>query len=255
MRKAFKFGSYSSEDFGLYINGAGAYNSPEKDLEYVSIPGRSGDLIYDNNRFNNIIVTYPACFMLKNFATNFSNLKNALYGKKGYLKLSDDYNPGYFRMASLAEEIDVSKIDWVDGAGSFDLKFNCKPQLFQESTYKFVYNGAVTVNDGETTTIKNEVQVRKKDGSIVFTNGFPAKPGIRAYGAGSFTINDVTVTIAPHTQNYITIDCELMDCYYGSTNMNQYVTLSKFPILDKADNTVAVSGLTKIDIWTCLWKI
>lgn len=255
MRKTFKFDVFYSSYFGLYINGAGVYNSPEKDLEYVSIPGRSGDLIYDNKRLKNIEITYPACFMLNNFATNFSNLKNALHSYKGYFRLSDDYNPGYFRLASLAEEIDVSKIDWVDGAGSFDLKFNCKPQLFKSSAYKYAFGGEVTVRNGESTTIMNELAIELPNGAIIYKAGRPASPTIRAYGSGSFTINDVTVTIAAHSQSYIDIDCELMDCFIGSTNMNQYVTLSKFPILDKRSNTVSVSGLTQIDVWPCLWKI
>ena len=254
--KKLKFGSLDSSTIGLYINGAGAYNSPEKDLEYVSIPGRSGDLIYNNNRFSNIEVTYPACFMLDNFDENFQTLKKYLYTRKGYEKLEDDYNPGFFRMASIAQEIDVSKIDWVNNAGSFDLKFNCKPQLYLASSYPITGSGKVTVQDGESTTIVNQFTIPNgHSGGTSYYASFPARPFIRAYGAGSFTINNVTVTISSHNKEFIVIDCELMDCYYSSENMNQYVTLSKFPILDNRNNSVSVSGLTKIEIWPRFWTV
>ena len=252
MRKTFTFDNILSSDFGVYINGAGAYNSPEPDLEYISVPGRSGDLIYDNNRLRNIELVYPACFMLENFATNFQLLKTFLLTHKGYYRLTDDYHPGYFRMASIDQGIDVDQIDWVNGAGSFDLRFNCKPQLFLASS--FSNDGKVTVNNGSSETIWNYIYI-PHGGVLVIKPGFPAKPLIRAYGAGSFTINNVTVTISAHSYAYIDIDCELMDCYYQSNNANQYVTLTKYPVLDKYSNSVSVSGLTKIEVWPHLWTV
>lgn len=250
--KTFTFDNIKSSDLGIFINGAGAYNSPEPDLEYVTVPGRSGDLIYDNNRLRNIELVYPACFMLNNFETNIQLLKSFLLTHKGYYRLKDDYHPGYFRMASIDQALDVSKIDWVYDAGSFDLRFNCKPQLFLSSS--FSDDGKVTVNNGASTTINNYIEIPHA-GVLYIKKGFPAKPLIRAYGAGSFTINNVTVTIASHNLSYIDIDCELMDCYYGSTNANQYVTLTKYPVLDKITNNVSVSGLTKIEIWPHFWTV
>jgi len=252
MRKTFTFDSIKSSDFGIFINGVGAYNSPEPDLEYIKVPGRSGDLIYDNNRLKNIELVYPACFMLENFATNFQLLKKFLLTHKGYYRLSDDYHTGYFRMASIDQGIDVDQIDWVNGAGSFDLRFNCKPQLFVTSS--FAPTGKITVNNLEETTIDNSYTI-PHGGSLVYRTSFPAKPLIRAYGAGSFTINDVTVTISAHNYEYIDIDCELMDCYSGSNNANQYVTLTKFPILDKQSNAVSVNGLDSIEIWPHFWTV
>lgn len=252
MRKTFTFDGFYSTDFGIYINGAGAYNSPEPDLEYISVPGRSGDLIYDNNRLKNIEIVYPACFMLENFETNFQLLKQFLLTHKGYYRLIDDYHPNYFRMASIDSEIDVSQIDWTYGAGAFDLRFNCKPQLYLKSSFEAA--GKVTVANGGSATIDNYFLI-PHGGNLFVKPGFTAKPLIRAYGAGSFTINNVTVTISSHNLTHIDIDCELMDCYCGSTNANQYVTLTKFPVLDKYSNSVSVTGLTQVDIWPHLWTV
>ena len=54
--KSFTFAGRSSKDFGIYLSGSGVFNAPERDVETISIPGRSGDLILDNGRFKNISV-------------------------------------------------------------------------------------------------------------------------------------------------------------------------------------------------------
>ena len=254
MRKTFTFDNILSSDLGIYINGAGAYNSPEPDLEYIKVPGRSGDLIYDNNRLKNFDLVYPASFMLENFETNFQLLKQFLLTHKGYYRLEDDYHPGYFRMASIDQGIDASKIDWVNGAGSFDLRFNCKPQLYDADSFTYVKK--VTVTSGNSAIIYNRYLI-PYHGGYTYLTGFPAKPRILAYGSGSFTVNDVTVTIAAHNYNHIEIDCELMDCFYQGNNCNSLVSFSKpkYPILDKSSNSVSVSGLTKIEIFPRFWTV
>lgn len=40
------------------ISGYGTYGAPERDVEMVAIPGRNGDLIFDNGRFTNAEVYY-----------------------------------------------------------------------------------------------------------------------------------------------------------------------------------------------------
>ena len=235
-KKTFTFDNKSSADFGLFINGRGVFDSPEPDLEYVSIPGRSGDLIYDNNRFKNIKVTYPACFMLENFRTNFKALQAFLLKHKGYYKLTDDYEPNYFRMASVSEPIELKNIEWVYDAGSFDLVFNCKPQ-------RFLTSGETETDYTASNTITNPTD-------------FPSKPLLKVYGTGTVTIGGVTITISSHSYAYIEIDCELMDCYYQGNNANQYVTIGNyFPELPAGNSTLAISGLSKVTLKPRWWTV
>ena len=240
-KKTFTFDNKSSADFGLFINGRGVFDSPEPDLEYVSIPGRSGDLIYDNKRFNNIEVTYPACFTMSNFKSNFKDLQAFMLKHKGYFRLEDDYLPNHFRMASIDRAIRLDEINWVYDAGSFDLTFNCKPQLFLKS--------------GET-----ETEYTAASSTLNNPTNFIAKPIIKTYGAGLFTLNDVTVTIASNSFDYILIDCELMDCIgYSSgiaSNANIYVTIgNKFPEIASGNNTLAITGLTKVTVRPRWWTV
>lgn len=244
-KKTFTFDNKSSADFGLFINGRGVFDSPEPDLEYVSIPGRSGDLIYDNNRFHNIEVTYPACFMLNGFRENFKALQAFLLSHKGYFRLEDDYLPDHFRMASVQKPISLSDIDWVYDAGSCDLEFNCKPQLYLKS-------GDVFYNHTQVEFYKNP------------TN-FQAMPLFKAVGYGNFTIQyignsdyNTSVVIEENNLEYIMIDCELMDCYGpNGENANQYVSFSGHkPItLLPGNHAMTISGTMMLTVKPRWWTV
>ena len=54
----FTYNGRSSADFGLHIEKKDVFSAPEYDAEFISIPGRSGDIINPNRRFSNIKVTY-----------------------------------------------------------------------------------------------------------------------------------------------------------------------------------------------------
>ena len=85
---------------------------------------------------------------------------------------------------------------------------------------------------------------------------FTSKPLIRVYGDGVFYVNDISVTIAAHTEPYIDIDCELQDCYYEDTNMNSYVTFSNndYPVLSPGVNGIMPTpGITKLDVTPRWW--
>lgn len=86
---------------------------------------------------------------------------------------------------------------------------------------------------------------------------FPSSPLIKAYGDGSFTMDGVTITIA-NTTTYTVIDCELMDCYEGSTNRNKDVTFSTydFPKLQPGDNVISnILGITALEITPRWWRV
>lgn len=86
---------------------------------------------------------------------------------------------------------------------------------------------------------------------------FPSQPLIRIYGAGTFLLNDVAVTVS-QASVYTDVDCELMDCYKGSVNKNQYVSFSTydFPVLKPGQNTVEFSGgVTAVTIIPRWWRV
>lgn len=126
------FGGVDSSDYGIYITGEGVYNAPEREVEFIDIPGRNGSLAMDKGRYNNITVTYPAGTFGKNqedFREALSAFRNAILSQKGYQRLEDTYHPEEYRMGVYAAGLEVSPASR-GKAGQFDLSFVCKPQRF-----------------------------------------------------------------------------------------------------------------------------
>jgi len=124
------FGDVDSADYGIYISGDGVYNAPERDVEFVSVPGRNGDIAMDHGRYNNITVSYPAGTFAKTqeeFREKLSDFRNAVLSQKGYQRLEDTYHPEEFRMAVYTAGLEVDPVNY-NHAGEFELTFNCKPQ-------------------------------------------------------------------------------------------------------------------------------
>lgn len=147
--KALKFDGVSSRTYGVYITGEAVYNAPEREVEMISIPGRNGAFALDKGRFENVTVTYPAGIFADNetdFAAAISDFRNYLCSRKGYCRLTDEYNPNEYRMAVYKSGLEVDPAQL--RAGEFEITFDCKPQRWLTSG-----ETAVTIaNSGDTIT-------------------------------------------------------------------------------------------------------
>lgn len=182
--KSFTFDGIDSRDFGVYISGDYVYNSPERDIETVEIPGRNGAYIMDKGRFHNITVTYPAGMFASNsddFAEGIRQFRNALASRKGYCRLTDQYHPLEYRMAVYRGGLEVEPAATGGGneAAQFDIVFECKPQryLIQGDEPRQVASGAHLNNP----TL------------------FESSPLLQVWGYGDININDNKITI-PNSQ-------------------------------------------------------
>lgn len=234
MRQWFTFNGKSSKDFGVYISGLNTFGAPERDVDIISISGRNGDLTIDNGRYKNIDVSYPA-FIFDRFDNNIEGLRNFLLSQSGYKRLEDTYHPNEYRLARYKSGLTPKVIDELY-AGEFDLTFDCYPQRYLKSG--------------------DQVITLTADGSLFNEYAQIAKPIIRAYGTGSFTIGDVTVTINS-ADGYTDIDCELQEAYKDdlTTNCNANITLNNgaFPSLVSGDNEISLDGITQLDIKPKWW--
>ena len=97
MINSFTFNNISTANYGLYVGGQHTFNSPQRDVTKVSIPGRNGDLVRDNGRFLNVEVAYTVVIMPDSIPADFAeatkNLKADLLSVKGYARLEDTYQP------------------------------------------------------------------------------------------------------------------------------------------------------------------
>ena len=148
MYKSLTFDNKTSREYGVYITGEAVYNAPARDVEMITIPGRNGSFALDNGRFENIEVTYPAGIFAEteaDFAQAVSDFRNFLCSKRGYCRLTDEYNPNEFRMAIYKSGLEVDPT--MLRAGKFDITFECKPQRWLTSG-----ETAVAVTSGDTLT-------------------------------------------------------------------------------------------------------
>lgn len=111
---------------------------------------------------------------------------------------------------------------------------------------------------GKLTTPSGTVSVFS-EAQNVLTNPtpFPSNPLIRVYGTGTVTINDITVTIST-VDEYVDIDCDMMDCFEGDTNRNGDVSFSSydFPTLQPGENTINYTGsITGVEITPRWWRL
>lgn len=226
--KSFTFDDLNSlEDLGIYISGDAVYDAPARAMDMVQIPGRNGALALDLGYFENIAVTYPAGLYgatQAEFRDKIGVARNKLCARHTYCRLDDEYDPAHFRMGVYKSGLEVSQVN--HKAGTFNLTFDCKPQRYLtigQSAVSFTNNGVI-----------NNPTL------------YPARPIIVVPGAlvKRFKVGDTIVTI--NTDSSVVIDSDLQDCYYGSTNLNKFVSFSgnEFPILMPGENNVSFMNYT-----------
>lgn len=222
------FAGKSSLDFGLRISGESTYNSPERKFEEVKVAGRNGTLLLDEHSFKNIPVTYPA-FILDDMPERVRNFENYMNSFAGYQRLEDTYAPDVFRLAQYVGGLKVKSKGYMNRQGEFDIEFNCKPQRFLKS-------GQMP-------------QTFNTNGSFYNRTNYPALPHLRVYGSGAGTVGlgSYTITIS-QINEYVDIDCELMDAYKGATNCNANVSFN-------ADEIKLLSGTNGITFTGAITRV
>lgn len=121
----------NSNNYGVIISGGGTYATPRRKVTSTPVPGRNGDIQYDENAFENCIVTYP-CGIAKGFESDYLPFIRKLKAQPVYSKITDTYHPLYFRYGTVIEEM-VPEVGTILRSGKFDLQFDCKPQRFLTS--------------------------------------------------------------------------------------------------------------------------
>lgn len=122
------FNGIDSSDYGIIISGAGTYATPERDITSLSVPGRNGDIHFDNGRYNNIQVTYE-CGISKGFESKYLPFMRQMLSAPIYSRLEDDYHLDEFRLGTFRAEM-VPDVGTIMRSGKFELVFDCKPQRF-----------------------------------------------------------------------------------------------------------------------------
>ena len=225
----FKYNGRSSAEFGLRIEKKDVFSAPEYDMDFESIPGRSGDLIISNNRFKNIRVSYTVFLVRKDIDTLADTLraiKGWLYTEPDrYHEITDSYDTGYIRYGVIYEGLDIE--EQLNKVGCFRVTFSCKPFRYQEVGFE------------ETAVASGE--------SLFNPEAFASAPIITLTGSGdmSLTLQNASYNKTWHFKDIptaITCDSEQMNFYHGTTLLNGSVVGEDFPKLPPGETIITYTG-------------
>ena len=118
----FTINSKTNKDFNFKVKSSNHLLRPRKRLEFISIPGRTGDLIIDEGareNFNLVIEGYTDA-RETNLKALCDNLDNWLNSATGYQNIT--FDDGTVLKAVLISEIDVNEV--VKNFGELTLEFS-----------------------------------------------------------------------------------------------------------------------------------
>lgn len=238
------FQDFDSRDHNVFVRKKNTFDRTGRDLSFISVPGRDGDIVIDNKKHKNIEIEYE----LSLFATQFSeisenenffysleDMKRVLVEDGKYYNLYDSYTPEYYRKACLIEGLEVDNGEhW--SVGQFSLTFNCKPFLYR-----------IDGDEKQTITAKNTV--------LYNPEMYDSLPYIKIYGNG-----DIYLHIGGGQYNFLNVtgfvecDSDSMNVYKQMTNKNNDYQANSFPVLSPGNNTISWAGnVSKIEI-TPRWR-
>ena len=211
----FIFNGEDSKTYGVYTTQGAFYSAPQRDVEKIDIPGRNGSYMLDRGRFLNIQVTYH-CTILADDETEFINaiadVRAWLCSVKGYARLTDDFNPSEFRLASFINGIGVTNEN--PSVGTFDIVFDAMPQRFLTS--------------GETA-----VAMTLTIDSITNPTRFPSRPMLEIEGYGETDINGWPVVI--NSQPIGTVICADAYSVGKSASSSNFIMAPNYSSLNVGD--------------------
>lgn len=229
-----KWGGESSENFGMVVSAAPAFDKPIRKQTVYSVPGRNGSIIFQQDAFEDVERAYevwiaeqteedsggtPVSGTLPERIAAFTAWLNS---KTGWQELEDSFELDYFRLAYYSGGNNFS--NEMMAVGHSTLTFMCRPERFLKSG-----KTAVSVSNG--TILNNPTKFTSKP-LIHIEVSSPATIGITLGGN----------TISASVTDYINIDCDTMSAYRLPTeNRNDKIT-GAFPKMPPGANTVAITG-------------
>lgn len=220
----FNFWGEDSSSYGITVVGDRVHPMPERRVEFLDIPGRSGTLTWDDNTYKDITIPIECNITGSDIVGTARNIKAWLMQGQGQLIFNDE--PDKYYTAQVVNSFDI--VASVINFGSFTILFSCKPFAFK---------------------LNEAVQTLTAPGVVTNYGTIYALPVISITGSGNITflVNSQSVTLTG-ISGTVTIDSGLSDCYAGTTNMNGSMS-GAFPSLTPGQNTITWTGtVTKVDV-------
>lgn len=242
--KLYYDGTEIEEAFGCAVFRIDTDLAPGRLYNRLEIPGRSGELLLDEQRYPNVDMSYTAVFYGDGAEASCKGLINFLLSKVGYKRLQDGDHSESGDPESLQSEFYQAFISAdLEPAFTRDRSLVKLPIEFSRKPQRYLVSG------------EEEITLTA-DGSVTNPTLFEAKPIIVVTGTGELGIGSQTVTVTGVTP--VTIDCEMMDCYQGAYSRNNNISFSdyKFPVLKPGTNNFTLGGnISKAVITPRWWRL
>lgn len=236
------FNGRSSKDVGLEVETFPQYETAQKVLDVISVPGRNGDLIVDTGKYKNVPRSYKvsiATYDRVSYSQKMAQIAEWLYSASGYARLEDSYDADFFRLAYYADQTSFENL--FDEAGRATLNFICKPQrYFKSGEFPILFSATGKIQNG---TIKEAYPLLK----IITDNT-----------EGTVSIGSYNFEIAAGAGTTLYVDCELEDAYYNGESKNNYINLNGggFPVIDPGEQTISFTGgVQSVEVTPRWWTV
>lgn len=210
----------------------------EPDVSITHVPGRNGDIVYDDGSYKNVLIKYEIAVRgaVETLGSKFTNFQSTVRGllstwlypatksATGYYTLRDDYDTGHYRLARPYGQVQLENIYGWNARGT--ITFDCRPERYFS-------------------TIPPTRMLSNADTIDNTSYNFPAKPILQTRiiggGTGAFAIyktggNMYRVQLDNVPDDTITLDCDTQEATFSDgTSANSYITLTgvgTFPVLE-----------------------
>lgn len=230
----FIYNNKDSRDLNLRVKSMNDLSSPQRSIEKVSIAGRDGDLVIDNDSYENFTLSIECDIDAQetNIEEVATELKKWLQSDFSYKKLFAN-NFDFYYKAYCSNKLDIERT--FKNFGEVLLQFDCIPFRF--------------LNDDTILTL-DTINTNK---TILTNIYFKSKPTfyIEALGDVNIKINNQELILKNLSENGILsdliIDSEQMNAYRINNKTNAFVNenskmFSDFPILEENENFISWKG-------------
>ena len=233
MLHTFEFNNKKLSDIGAVLMENPHYTPSVKELDFTSVPGKSGDIITDKNRFKNSSISYKVSSMPLFCSYTEQEfvyvLSEWLLTSYDYKILRDTYNPGYFRKAICTDianpTVEANKMVWTT------VTFNCDPFLYSNTGLK---KNTYNFNGGTQTENLFNPEGWASEPIIEITPNQPLMVSLSINGV-TVGIEQIDKTIIIDVPNYNVYDTNGKPC-------NDVVQAFKLPTLLPGKNKLITSG-------------
>ena len=219
------FGGEASDDYGMVIAEAPAFDRPIRKGNIYNVPGRSGSILLPEDAFEDTLREYRV-WLTKDAGEDLAAAVNAvsawLLSKTGYNRLEDNFEPDVYRLAYFS-----SSPTFTNGFmqnGETTLAFTCRPERFLKS-------GEQPIDASTPLTIYNPTR-------------FNAKPLLHIEASGTVNIAISGRVMTATVSDYINIDCDTMNAYREPYENKNSDINGVFAELVPGDNSINITGAT-----------